>query len=175
MSLFMRKTVIAIKKETTYGNDATPTGTEAFLVKNATLTPIAGDSASRDLIRPYFGNSETIQLNSHAELKFDVELQSSGTAGTAPAFKDALKACGFAETVTATTKVEYLPVSSSIDSVTIDFYLDGVMHQLTGARGTVSLSIQRGQIPMLSFSFWGRYNTPTDAALISPTYTGLIS
>jgi len=101
-----------------------------------------------------------------------VELQSSGTAGTAPAYKDALKACGFAETVTAATKVEYLPVSASFDSVTIDFYLDGVMHQLTGARGTVSLSIQRGQIPSLSFSFWGRYHIPTDTALISPTYTG---
>jgi hypothetical protein len=172
MTLFMRKTVIAVKKETTYGTDSTPTGAEAFLVKNATLTPIAGDSAARDLIRPYFGNSETIQLNSHAELKFDVEFQSSGTAGTAPAFKDALKACGFAETVTAGSKVEYLPVSASFDSVTIDFYLDGVMHQLTGARGTVSLSVQRGQIPSLSFSFWGRYNTPTDAALISPTYSG---
>lgn len=171
MTLFIRKTLVAFKKETTYGTDSAPATTDCFLVKNATLTPLAGDVASRDLVRPYFGNYQQIRLNQHAELQFEVELQSSGTAGTAPAFKDALKAAGFAELITATTKVEYTPVSSSFDSSTIHFYLDGVMHALVGARGSMSLSLQKGQIPTMTFKYWGRYAAPTDTALITPDYT----
>jgi len=171
MALFFRKTLVAIKKETTYGTDATPTTTDVFLVKNVTLTPLAGDVASRDLVRPYFGNFEQIRLNQHAEIQFEVELQSSGTAGTAPAFKDALKGAGFAELVTAASKVEYTPVSSSFDSSTVYFSIDGVRHSLTGARGSMSLSLQKGQIPTMTFKYQGRYNTPTDTALITPDFT----
>jgi len=140
MALYMNKTLVAVKKETTYGTDPTLAGTDCFLVSNVSLTPLAGNSATRDFVRPYFGQSSSIQLDSHVELSFDVELASSGTAGTRPAFGDALLACGFDETITATTSAAYTPISDSFDSVTIEVYMDGILHQLTGARGSFSLS-----------------------------------
>lgn len=171
MALFMRKALLAVKKETTYGTDPTPAGTNAYLVRNLSITPLANNSASRDLVRPYFGNFENIALDTHVECQFEIELQSSGTKGTAPAFGDALLACGMAATTVVSTSVTYTPVSSSFDSVTIYYNMDGVLHKLTGARGSVSLSVARGSIPTLSFSFQGLYSTPTDTSALTPNFT----
>lgn len=171
MALFTKKALLAVKKEVTYGVDPTPAGTNCYLVRNLSVTPLVNNSASRDLVRPYFGNFENIALDTHVECSFEVELQSSGTAGTAPAFGDALLACGLAATTVVSTSVTYTPVSSSFDSVTIYFNQDGVLHKLTGARGSVSMSIARGAIPTLSFNFQGLYSTPTDTAALTPTFT----
>jgi len=171
MALFMNKTLVAVKKETTYGTDPTLAGTDCFLVSNVSLTPLAGNSATRDFVRPYFGQSSSIQLDQYVELSFDVELASSGTAGTRPAFGDALLACGLEETITATTDAVYTPVSADFDSVTIEVYMDGILHQMTGARGSFSLSIARGAIPMLSFRFTGNYVAPADATPLTPDFS----
>lgn len=68
-------------------------------------------------------------------------------------------------------QVAYRPVSASFESVSIYFNVDGVLHRLTGARGSVSMSLSVKQIPVYKFNFTGIYNTVTDTALPSPTYT----
>ena len=171
MALFMNKTLVALKKETTFGTAATLAGTDCFLVSNVSLTPLAGNTATRDFVRPYFGQSSSIQLDQHVELSFDVELASSGTAGTRPAYGDALMACGFDETITSATDTEYTPVSADFDSVTIEVFMDGIKHQITGARGSFSLSIARGAIPSLSFNFMGNYVAPADASPLTPNFS----
>lgn len=65
----------------------------------------------------------------------------------------------------------YKPVSAAFDSVTIYFNVDGVLHKLTGARGTVSLSMKVKDIPVFKFQFTGLYNAVTDTAAPTPTYT----
>lgn len=171
MALYMNKTLVAVKKETTYGTDPSLAGTDCFLVSNVSLTPLAGNSATRDFVRPYFGQSSSIQLDSYVELSFDVELASSGAAGTRPAYGDAILACGFEETITSATDAAYTPVSASFDSVTIEVYMDGILHQMTGARGSFSLNVARGSIPMLSFRFMGNYVAPSDTAALTPNFT----
>ena len=171
MALFMNKTLVAVKKETTYGTDPSLAGTDCFLVSNVSLTPLAGNTASRDFVRPYFGQSSSIQLDQHVELSFDIELASSGTAGTRPAYGDALLACGFAETITSGTDAVYEPLSSDFDSVTIEVYMDGILHQITGARGSFSLSVARGALPSLSFNFMGVYVAPADATPLTPNFS----
>ena len=52
MALLTRKRLILVKKETTYGTDSSPLGTDALLVRNLDITPIEADLVSRDLIRP---------------------------------------------------------------------------------------------------------------------------
>ena len=64
----------------------------------------------------------------------------------------------------------YTPVSSAFSSVTLYYNIDGVLHKLTGARGTFSLNTTVGQIPTLDFSMTGLYNAPTDTAAPSVTY-----
>ena len=171
MPLLSRKRLILAKAETTYGTDSTPAGADAVLVRNLEITPIESDIVSRDLIRPYLGNSQQLLAQSRVGITFQVELAGSGTAGTAPRFGALLKACGLSETVVATTSVTYAPVSSSFSSATIYFNNDGVLHKATGCRGTFQISCQVGAIPTIDFTMTGIYNAPTDTAAPSVTYS----
>jgi len=171
MALLSRKRLILAKIESTYGTDATPAGTDAVLVRSLEVTPLESDVVSRDLIRPYLGNSDQLLANTRVRCSFEVELAGSGTAGTAPRFDALLKATGMSGTVVASTSVTYAPVSSSFSSCTIVYNVDGVQHKLTGARGSVTMNCQLGQIPTLQFEMTGIYNAPTDTAQPSVTYS----
>ena len=170
MALLTRKRLILLETESTYGTDPTPDGADAVLVRDLNITPLQSDVVSRDLIRPYMGASEQLLANTRVECTFSVELAGSGTAGTAPRYGKALKACGLSETIVATTSVTYAPVSSSFSSATIYYNIDGVLHKVTGARGTFTINGTVGQIPTIDFTFTGIYNTPTDTALPAVTY-----
>jgi hypothetical protein len=170
-----RKRLIQVKKESTYGTDSTPAGTDALLVRNLEITPIEADVVSRDLIRNYLGNSPQLLANTRASITFQVELAGSGTAGTAPRYGAILQACGLSETIVASTSVTYAPVSSSFSSATIYFNNDGIRHILTGCRGTFTMNAEVGQIPTLDFTMVGVYNAPTDTALPTTTYSAQAS
>lgn len=170
-----RKRLIQVKKETTYGTDSTPAGSDALLVRNLEITPIEADVVSRDLIRPYLGNSPQLLANSRVSITFQVELAGSGTAGTAPRFGSILQACGMSETIVASTSVTYAPVSSSFTSATIYFNNDGIRHIMTGCRGTFTMNAAVGEIPTLDFTMTGVYNAPTDTAAPSVTYSNQAS
>ena len=170
MALLLRKRLILIETESTYGTDPTPDGADAVLVRDLNITPQQSDTVSRDLIRPYLGASEILLANTRVECTFSVELAGSGTAGTAPQYGKALQACGLSETVVAATSVTYAPVSSNFDSVTIHYNIDGVRHKVTGARGTFTLNANVGEIPTIDFTFTGIYNAPDDSALPTATY-----
>lgn len=172
MPLLSRKRTILAKTEVTYGTDPTPTGVaNAILVKNLNITPLNAELVSRDLIRPYLGGSEQLIASSYVSVEFEVEMAGSGAAGTEPGYGPLLLACGMDDTVSAGVSVTYTPVSSSFSSVTIYYNVDGVLHKVTGARGTVEMQIQSGQIPVFRFSFTGLYNAPTDTAAPAVTYT----
>ena len=171
MPLLTRKRLILAKSETTYGTDSTPAGADAVLVRNLEITPIEADVVSRDLIRPYLGNSDQLLAQTRVSITFQVELAGSGTAGTAPRYSSLLKACGLSETVVATTSVTYAPVSSAFSSATIYFNNDGVLHKATGCRGTFTLNGEVGQIPTIDFTMTGIYNAPTDTVAPSVTYS----
>jgi hypothetical protein len=247
MPLLSRKRLILTKIEGTYGTDSSPAGTDALLVRNLEVTPIEAETVSRDLIRPYLGNSAQILSQTRVVLTFEVELAGSGTSGTASKMDSLLRACGLAATTTASavtgtaqagsagsitlasgasatddyyngmvisitggtgngskgiitdyvgsTKVAtvqkstaaftpatsstysieanvgYKPVSSSFESATIYFNNDGVLHKATGCRGTFSLNLEVGQLPVVNFTMTGIYNAPTDTAAPSTTYT----
>ena len=171
MALLSRKRLILVKTEATYGTDSSPAGTDALLVRNLDITPLSGDVVSRDLIRPYLGNFDQLISLTSVAINFEVELAGSGTAGTAPKFGAILKACAMSETVVSSTSVTYAPVSSSFSSATIYFNVDGVLHKLTGCRGSMTMSCAVGAIPTLAFNLTGVYNAPTDTAQPAVTYS----
>lgn len=69
-----------------------------------------------------------------------------------------------------TSKI-YSPVSTAFESITMWFYLDGVLHKLTGCRGSFEIALQSKQIPSFKFSFTGLYNPPTDTSIPSTDFT----
>jgi hypothetical protein len=152
----VRDSAILAKIETTYGTDATPTGSlNAMLVSNQTVNPLNAQNVDRALLRPYLGASEQLVGTKYIELTFDVELQGSGTAGTAPAYGPLLRAAGMAEAVTVSSRVEYTPISAGFESATIYYYDSGVVHKMLGARGDVEIKAGVGEKPVLSFNFRG--------------------
>jgi hypothetical protein len=170
MPLLSRKRLILAKIESTYATDSTPDGTFAILVRNLEITPLESEIVSRDLIRPYLGASDQLLAQTRVSITFEVEMAGSGAAGTAPAYGPLLKACGLSETIVASTSVTYAPVSSAFSSASIYMNNDGILHKITGARGTFVLNGEVGQIPTISFTFTGIYNAPTSTAAPTPTY-----
>ena len=170
MPLLTRKRLILLETESTYGTDPTPDGADAILVRDLSITPLQSDVVNRDLVRPYLGASEQLLANTRVECSFSVELAGSGTAGTAPRYGKALLACGLSETVSAAVSVTYAPVSATFSSCTIYYNIDGLLHKVTGARGTFTLNLAVGEIPSIDFTFTGIYNSPTDTAAPAVTY-----
>lgn len=167
-----RKYLILAKTETTQFTDAAPTpAANSILVKNLSVTPLETQTEDRNLARPYFGNSEQIPISEQAVIEFDVEMQGSGTAATAPKYGPLLKACGFAETVA--TDVQYDPVSSGFSYLTIWCYRDGVLYKMTGAAGNLSIAMGAKKLPHFHFRFIGKYIAVTDAAIAAGSdFTG---
>lgn len=170
--LLTRRRLLLAKIETTYGTDAIPTGAaNAILVKNLTITPMEATVVSRDLVRPYMGNFENLIADAHVKAEFEVEMAGSGAAGTVPGYGVLLRGCAFSETVLATTSVTYAPITSSQESVTLYFQMDGVQHSITGARGDMEMTLNAKAIPSFKFTFTGTYNQPTATSLAAATFT----
>ena len=101
MALLTRRRILLAKIESTYNTDSSPLAANAMLIRNLDMTPLDAEIVSRDLVRPYFGNYDQIIVAQKVGLTFEVELQGSGTAGTAPSYGPLMRACGMSETVTA--------------------------------------------------------------------------
>ncbi len=172
MPRYTRKTAILAKIETTYGTDAAPTGAaNALLISNQSVQ-INYNNVNRDIIRPYFGGAEQLAGTRNIEISFDVELAGSGAAGTAPAYGPLLRGCAMAETVTASTRVEYNPITDSTESLTLYYYDDGVVHKALGCVGTFELKAGMGERPVISYKFTGIDGGTVAQANPSVTLTG---
>ena len=166
-----RLRALLAKDESTYGNDPTATGSQtAILCTELSIEPVQSDEVSRDLIRSYLGNYDTLLANTRAQVTITVEMAGSETKGVAPQIAPLLTSCGLSETVASGTSVTYAPVSSGFDSCTIVYNADGIQHKLTGCRGTFSLNAEVGSIPTITFVMTGLYNAPTDTTMPTCTF-----
>ena len=166
-----RLRALLAKDESTYGSDPTATGSaNAILCTELSIEPIQSDEVSRELIRSYLGNYDTLLANTRAQVTITVELSGSGSKGTAPQYAPLFTSCGLSQTVASGTSVTYAPVSTGFDSCTIVYNADGIQHKLTGCRGTYSLSCEVGSIPTITFVMTGLYNAPTDVTMPTCTF-----
>lgn len=169
--LFRKLSALA-KIETTYGTDAAPTGgANGIQMKNVSYTPLEGEEISRELMLPYLGNQGIDLAGIHAKVEFEIELAGSGTPGTAPAWGPILRACGFAETITAGVDVVYSSVSEGFEATTLWWNHDGVKHVLLGSRGNPVFDFTAKKHPVMKVSMLGLFGTITDTALPATTLT----
>ncbi len=158
MPRYIRKTIILVKPETTSGTDAAPTGSaNAIQAMDMTITPLDARNVDTNIMYPWFGASPSLVGTASVKCSFSVLLAGAGTAATAPAWGNLLLGCGNAETTGLLTpnRVEYLPASDSLKTVTIYYYDDGLLHKLLGCFGSVKLSAKSGEAPKLTFDFTG--------------------
>jgi len=154
MARKFKKTVILAKVEDVVGTDAAPVAADALLISDATFTT-EYQNVDRKLLRPTLGHSGTLVGTRNLKIEFTVELSTSGSKGIAPQWGKLLLGCAFAETVTASQRVEYTPVSDGLKTITIKYSADGVIHTALACMGTVVFNEPEGDRPTLQFTFTG--------------------
>lgn len=167
----IKREVIAVKIEATYGVEEAPTAaTDSVLVENVGWSHAGARMVERNPVKPSLGKLQSVFAGTLMEMSFDVEMKGSGTNDVPPELGVLLRACGFGETINVGASVVYSPVSTNHESLTMHYFEDGSRYVLTGCRGTVSGALNTGEIGKLSFTLTGHIATPTDVALPSPTY-----
>jgi hypothetical protein len=169
---YIQNLALLAKPETVYGTDSSPTGMANAIQATNCKYDISATEVERDLLKPYMGHQGVILTGKFVTLSFEVEIAGSGAAGTPPNWGALMKMCGFAEVITATTKVVYNPISGSFQAGSIYYNLDGVNHIGLGARGNLKASLQPKQIPRFTFEMKALLGTITDTALPTVDYTG---
>lgn len=161
MSLKFRKKLLLCKIEATEGVDAVPTGAvNAVLTHNLEITALEGSVVERETDRPTLGNDLSFHVGTHVKCSFEVEFAGSGALGVAPAYGPVLRASSLAQTVVASTSVEYTPVSSNDESCTMYIHLDGQKHAMVGAKGNWGFTLSPEGIPRFKFDFIGLWVDP---------------
>lgn len=173
MPRYIRNTAITAKIETTYGTDAAPSGAaNAMLGVDLSIEPIKANMIDRGLYRGFMGNSELLVGAIDVSAKVSIELAGAGAAGSAPNWGPLARACGLAETVSAGNRVEYKPISTGFEAVSLYYYDDGVLHKLLGTRGEIGIDAKIGDRPRLTFDFMGLDGAISAASIPSLTLSG---
>ncbi|MCB0249761.1 MAG: hypothetical protein KDI07_14400 [Anaerolineae bacterium] len=166
-----RKRYILVKMESTYGTDPTPTASDAVLTNGLQREIYSGPTVSRETDLSTLGAREQINTAPMVTRTFSTEMMGTGTLGTPPNYGALLRACGFAETISASTDVQYDPVSSSFESIAMYMDRDGERQISLGCRATGGLSFAAGQIPLFNFVVTGLYTKPAAQTLVTPAYS----
>lgn len=168
----VRNAVILAKIEDTPYTDSEPTGADnAIQIASLDVNPYVSRNVDRNLIRRYFGRSGQLVGPGYVEMSFEVELQGSGTAGTAPAWGPLMRAGAFEEGIEPGEFVEYVPRTDELESLTIYYHRDGVKHAAVGCQGTFEFAMGVGERPTLKCRFLGKSSVPTATADPSPVLT----
>lgn len=163
--LIMRQTVLAAKIETTTGTAISLTTADA--TTNIFDATMAYDIGPQD--RRGQGTSSRIpQIPGvrRGTCSFMHELYNSGSSGT-PSWAKFMQACG----VTFAAGV-FTPTTggTSPTTLTMGQYTDGLLEQIAGAVGNCKLAFRAGETVKASYDFTGKHVTPTDTAILAPTY-----
>ena len=171
---YIRKTVILAKTEAVNGTDAAPTGAaNALKVFDVSISPMEIKGVALNYITGWFGSAMNLPGAMFTKIAFSVSLSGAGAAATAPAWGALLLGCAHAETtgLLAPVRVEYLPATDTLKSLTIYWYDDGVLHKAIGCMGQPKLSAKSGEAPKLVFDFMGLQIDPTATASVVATLT----
>lgn len=178
---------VFMKLETTPGVEAAPTTTGS---PNDYLQAIDAQFApdfnliTRNYMRPSLSSTPHIMGKRIASLTFSTEVFGTGVAAVTttpttqaqatPKWADLLEACAFAGAAIATPAGKvYSPLTATQKTATFYCYYDGMLHKLTGAMGTFSVSAPAGQIATMQWTFTGVYNSPTAVTTPAPLFTSV--
>lgn len=173
------------KIETTPGVEAAPTttgvGNDFIQAIDAQYSPDF-QMIERNYMRPSLSRTPHLMGRQLATLTFTTEVFGTGVAAlttsattqaqATPKWADLLEGCGFLGAAVATPAGKtYAPLTSSQKTLTLYCYYDGLLHKLTGAMGTFTLSAEAGQLATIQWTFTGVHNAPVAQATPTPTFT----
>jgi hypothetical protein len=175
MPKLIKREVILLKVEATQGTDSVPVaGTDALLVEDIGWSYAGARMVERNPVKGTLGKFQSVFAGTLMEMSFKAEMKGSGVLGTPPEIGQALRACGILETIDPGVSVDYNPVSTGMESCTIYYFEDGARYILTGCFGNVNINLPVGEIGMCEFTFTGHVSGPTDVALPTGVYDGVV-
>ncbi len=143
---------------------AVPASPEACAAGGSTTTAVLGTSAST-----------TAQAYRGMPINFSGAVTLSTFISDYTAAKTATLTDTASGSIVATTNYQipvnvlYKPASSSIPSLTIYFYMDGLLYKLVGNRGDFSIALDSGGVGRFRFRFSGMFLSKTDTSIVTPT------
>ncbi|MEW8494238.1 MAG: phage tail tube protein [Candidatus Thiodiazotropha taylori] len=162
-----REKLILAKPESVYGQDSLPVvGANAIQASNVELMPLEADLVKRGLLGGTLGNELQLHVGVHVKLSFDVEMASSGTAGSVSQNDVLLRGCSHASVVNV-DNVVYSPIDSGEEANTFYLHFSGQLHPMTGSRGRVSVKLDPKGVPVYHYEFIGLWADPS--SVVDPT------
>lgn len=169
-----QNTILLFKHEVTPGTNSTPVaGTDAVLIWVDDLkVKVSQKMADRNIVTGAFGAADKLPYARRGVMTFTTDLQASGTLGTAPGWGKILLAAGFAETVTASARVDYLPASSSLKTATLSCeWNDRIVNLVYAVVDLVGLEVIAGQVPKLKWQATGLIDSVAAGQISAPALT----
>lgn len=165
MTLILREQdqVILLRKEVTKGTDPGVAAADALLVHDIEVNTLEGEVTDRKNFVGFMGSQGAIRLNQYCTVKFAVELGGSGVKDTPVPYNAVYMIAAHAEAITATTKVDYTPVSETLDSASLAYFVGPIKHLVTALMGSLDWELGTKGLPRLVFNGVGLYNAPSNA------------
>ena len=168
MPLLKEKELIAAAIESTPGTAESLSGT------NGAYNAYNIESEDTVEIRPRespgaFNRRQSAVGPYSGRLRFRTDIQWDGSS-TLPDWAEVLfPACGWVKSSTTFTPRSEAP-GSNVKTLTLAHYMDGRRKLLSGCSGNFRIVLEAGEVGYIDWDFMGVWSSPTDTALLSPTY-----
>ena len=171
--LLTRRRVLAAAAETTPGSAETLDAADAAMnVFDIEIQPNIewAERPGQSALSPLAGITQARA----GQVSFKTEVHGSGNAGApVPTWASVLlPACGWGQATSVFSPDSRPPgaASSTLATVTIGVYENGVYKVLRGCMGTFRIVLTSGGRVMIEWTFTGIWDTPSDVGLLTPTY-----
>ena len=129
--------------------DVLPNQLKAVETKDVDIS-FEGETVEQEKDGESWGANKKHRTTDKVKITGKVAFASSGTAGTAPAYRDLFLMAGHSETVAA-TNVTYTPETTGTSFGTVAFLLDGQFHIGKKAQAEIKLSANSGELGYWEF------------------------
>lgn len=172
MPLLRRKRVFAAATESTAGTAESLDATDGvYNCYDLQIQP--GIAMGQREGQAGFGMLSAIPGMRVGTATFRTDIAWDGTA-TLPNWAEILlPACGWVKTSTTFNPTTEAP-GSNVKTLTIGAYIDGVFKSIFGAMGNFQIICPTGRTAQIQWTFQGAWATPSDVALIAPTYPTVV-
>lgn len=168
MTILKKIRVLAAKVETTPGTAETLTAAEAaFNAYGVMFQPtIAVDPRPA---QGQFGSLHGVSGARQGKATFRTDIGWSGTG--IPSWASVfLPACGWVNNGSGVFTPRSEAPGTNVKTLTLACYMNGMRKMLVGAVGTFTMVCPAGRLAAIDWEFTGVWVTPTDTAILSPTY-----
>lgn len=169
MALRAEEEYVLVKVNTgAYGVDTALLGVDAVAVFDVNYNPEYSKETMNEALGFPGGQSEKT-TGGYQKISFKAYVRGSSGKDVPTPNGKLLRLCGNSETVTATTSVTYAPATDSHEHGTIYYYIGGtagVLHKLTGVRGSVKFVSKVGALDYYEFEFLALDSEPVAAGTL---------